>query len=91
MTAYCVSYDLNKLGQNYDPLYKELKSSPGWWHDLDSTWLISTQETAEQLANRLLAHLDKNDRLLVIKVVRDYQGWLTQDAWKWIDAHVTDR
>ena len=25
-----------------------------------------------------------NDRLLVIKVTGDYQGWLPEEAWKWI-------
>lgn len=89
MTVYCVSYDLNKAGQNYDALYDELKNSASWWHYLDSTWLISSAETADQLSTRLLKHLDKNDYLLVIKVVRPYQGWLSEDAWKWINEHVT--
>lgn len=90
MTVYCVSYDLNKTGQNYSALHEELKKSSSWWHHLDSTWLIYTAETAEQLSARLLKHLDKNDRLLVIKVVRAYQGWLNEEAWKWINDHVTD-
>jgi len=90
MSVYCVSYDLNKPGQNYEGLYKELKNSPSWWHYLDSTWLIHTSETADQLSARLLNHIDQSDRLLAIKVVRAYQGWLTEDAWVWIREHVTD-
>lgn len=90
MTVYCVSYDLNRTGQNYNALYEELKKSASWWHYLDSTWLIDTAETAEQVSARLLKHIDTNDRLLVIKVVRAYQGWLTEEAWKWINEHVTD-
>lgn len=89
MTVYCVSYDLNKAGQNYNALYEELKESSSWWHYLDSTWLIYTSETADQLSKRLLIHTDKNDHILVIKVVKEYQGWLTEDAWKWIREHVT--
>lgn len=90
MTVYCVSYDLNKTGQNYSALYDELKASPGWWHNLDSTWLVSTQESADQLCDRLLRHLDQNDRLLVIKVVKPFQGFLTEKAWEWIRVHVTE-
>jgi len=90
MTVYCVSYDLNKTGQNYSALYEELKKSSSWWHYLDSTWLIYTSETADQLSERLLKHTDQNDRLLVIKVVKSYQGWLNEEAWKWIREHVTD-
>lgn len=55
MTVYCVSYDLNKAGQDYKALYEALRASPGFWHYLDSTWLISTRESAEELTNRLLA------------------------------------
>lgn len=88
MTAYCVSYDLNKAGQNYDALYEELKKSPNWCHPMDSTWVIITNESAQQLSDRLRKHLDDNDRLLVIKVVRPYAGWLTQEVWDWLDKNI---
>lgn len=91
MTVYCVSYDLNKTGQNYTDLHAELKNSPSWWHHLDSTWLIFTAESAEQLFSRLARHIDSNDQLLIVKVAREYQGWLSGEAWKWINEHVTDR
>ncbi|HAT3956512.1 TPA: hypothetical protein I9Y43_005207 [Kluyvera ascorbata] len=88
MSVYCVSYDLNKAGQNYNALYEELKGSNGWWHYLDSTWLISSNETATQLSDRLRKHLDSNDNLLVIGVTNDYAGWLSQEAWDWIYKNV---
>ena len=91
MKVFSVSYDLNKTGQNYSELYEELKKSTSWWHYLDSTWLIYTHESASQLSERLLKHLDKNDRLLVIRVTNDYAGWLTQEAWNWIRQYVTER
>ncbi|MFL9585119.1 hypothetical protein [Stenotrophomonas sp. AB1(2024)] len=88
MTTFCVSYDLNKSGQNYSALYEELKKSPNWWHHLDSTWLIVTSETAEQLRDRIRKHLDDNDTLLIIKVVRPYSGWLSKEAWEWLDKNI---
>lgn len=89
MTVYCVSYDLNKAGQNYNGLYDELKKSSNWWHFLDSTWLIYTAESAEQLSERLRKNIDHNDYLLVIKVIHPKAGWLPQKAWDWINQHVT--
>lgn len=89
MTVYCVSYDLNKTGQNYNALYEELKASPVWWHYLDSTWLISTDENATQLSDRIRKHLDQNDFLIVIKVTKDYAGWLSQEAWDWLAKYIT--
>jgi len=29
--------------------------------------------------------VDKNDFVLVIGVTHDYQGWLREKAWKWIN------
>ncbi|SEK17584.1 hypothetical protein [Parapedobacter koreensis] len=88
MAVYIVSYDLNKGGQDYEGLYKELKNSPSWWHYLDSTWLISTSETAEQLYARIGKHIDKNDYALTIEVRRNYEGWLPKKAWEWIREHI---
>lgn len=88
MAVHCVSYDLNKTGQNYSKLYEELKKSPGYWHHLDSTWLISTNETASQLSERLKKCIDDNDAMLVIKVTSEYSGWLPQDAWDWLKIHL---
>ena len=88
MSVYCVSYDLNQAGQNYNALYDELKKSPGWCHPLDSTWLISTGETAQQLSDRLRRRLDNNDTLLVIGVTKEYAGWLTQDTWDWMRTDI---
>ena len=88
MTVYCVSYDLNKAGQNYNNLYDELKKSSNWCHPTDSTWLIVTHESAEQLRNRIRNHMDDNDTLLIIKVIRPYSGWLTQEVWDWMDKNI---
>ncbi len=88
MSVYCVSYDLNTPGQKYNDLHEELKSSPSWWHYLTSTWLIYTNESSQQLSDRLRAHLDDNDNLMVIRVTADYAGLLPEEAWKWMREHI---
>ena len=89
MNVYCVSYDLNKAGQDYDGVIEELKKSYSWWHYLDSTWLIATNESASVLSERIRKFTDDNDYLLVIRVTNNYAGWLPQKAWDWIKQHVT--
>lgn len=84
MAVYCVSYDLHRPGQDYSKLIEELESSPDWWHYLESTWLISTNESPDQVWNRIGKHLDKNDRALIIQVGPNCQGWLPQEAYAWI-------
>ena len=83
MNVYIVSYELREK-KNYTGLFEQLRASPGWWHYLGSTWLIATQENANQLYNRLSPHLDTKDSILVIQAGTEMQGWLPQDAWEWI-------
>jgi hypothetical protein len=81
---YSINYDLKRPGQNYDALYEAIKSCGTWWHYLGSTWLVDTPLSADGIWNRLSPHIDKNDRVLIIGVTRDYSGWLPKDAWDWI-------
>lgn len=85
MTIYHVSYDLNKSGQNYQGLYDELMKT-GYCHYADSSWLLDTTETADQVWNRLSSRVDENDTVLVIKVTKSYQGWLKKEFWDWLNS-----
>ena len=88
MVVYNVSYDLNKSGKNYNGLYDEIKKTD-WAHILDSTWLVSTNETATQLRERLRTQMDDNDYLFVSKVNKtEYDGWLNQKYWDWLIQHL---
>ena len=87
MPTYCVSYDLHTPGEHYDPLSDAIKRCPGWWHFLESTWLVATPETANHLADRLLSTIGPRDYLLVIAVGRSFQGHLPPVAWEWIDRN----
>jgi len=82
--VYVVSYDLRKPGKDYIGLTEQLQASHSWCHYLASTWLISTSESATQLYNRLVPHLDKGDSILVIEAGNHMYGWLQKDAWEWI-------
>jgi hypothetical protein len=84
---YCISYDLNSPGQDYSGLFKAIESCGAWWHYLDSTWLVDTDYSAESIYARLKPHLDDNDRVLVVRVGSESQGWLPQKAWDWIRQH----
>lgn len=86
---YAINYDLKRPGQNYDELYQAIKGCGAWWHYLDSTWLVDTNLTASSIWDKLAPYLDKNDSILIIGVTRDYSGWLTPDAWKWINDRVS--
>lgn len=88
MAAYSINYDLKAPGRNYQGLYDEIKKSQLWWHYLESTWIIITNETPDAVWNRLSSQIDKNDFLLIIEVRDRCQGWLPKDAWDWIHTNV---
>jgi hypothetical protein len=78
-----INYDLRQPGEDYDAA---IKNCGDGWHLLDSLWLVDTTLTANGIWTRLQPHVDQNDSVLVIGVTSDYQGWLTQEAWDWING-----
>lgn len=84
-----VTYDLNSPGQNYQRLIQGIQSMGQWYHCLESTWLLRTSLSAEQVANRLRQQMDSNDRLLVTAFnPHNSEGWLPQEVWNWIYGYV---
>lgn len=65
MTTYMIGYDLITPGKDYKDLIDAIKTYTGWWHCLDSTWMIKSDSTATQIRDHLQKHVDKNDKLLV--------------------------
>jgi hypothetical protein len=83
--VYLITYDLNKTGKNYNGLYEEIKKIGKWWHYLDSNWLVDTNSSTNQISDALKTQIDADDNLLVIRVTKDYAGWLPKDAWEWLN------
>lgn len=91
MATVLIGYDLNKPEQDYAGLIEEIKKLGLWWHCLDSTWLVNTELTTEQVRNRLKTKIDANDELLVIKVKRD-AAWtgFNQKCSSWLQENLLD-
>jgi len=87
--VHLIAYDLRRPGQQYAALHEAIKGLGAWWHYLDSTWLVDTALNAHQIWEHLATHVDRNDRVMVIRVSLDYQGWMPKEAWDWIQARIT--
>jgi hypothetical protein len=87
--VFLVTYQLRPQRAN-PGLTAELKNSPYWWHFLDFTWLIATNESAEQIYSRIANHLDQTDSELIVQIRRgsQYAGWLPKEAWDWIEERI---
>ena|SRR2546425_13352272 len=88
MRVLLVSYNLSYLsGKNYKELFDALKSGSGWWHYLDSTWLVATTKAPKELAEQIRPLFDlEKDTFLVIEVEPSYSGWLPRKAWEWMKS-----
>lgn len=85
--VYMITYDLNSTGQRYNELISAIKeaSNGRWCTYWKSSYLIQSPLSPSQIADRLKPYLDSNDRLIVIEVKRNYEGWLTDDEWSYIN------
>jgi hypothetical protein len=81
MSILFVGYDLNKPGQDYQPLFNKIKElANGYSHSLDSTWLVGSKMTTAQFRDALLPFIDNNDELLVMDVTGDAAAWRGFDS-----------
>lgn len=90
MRTLLVGYDLNRPHQDYASLIDALKGQQGWWHYLDSTWLVRSELSAKQFRDHLKPHIDSDDELLVIDVTGRASAWagLSEKAGAWIKTYL---
>ncbi|WP_122587130.1 SinR family protein [Pseudomonas viridiflava] len=69
MGVCLISYDLMTPGKDYSKIIPKIKAAyPDWWKCLDSTWMVKTDSTPQQVANYLLQFIDGNDLLIVVPI-----------------------
>lgn len=91
MKTYLICYDLNKEGQNYKKLIEEIKKmANGYWHHLDSTWIICTEANAKMICNQLKQFMDSNDELLVSEITKLGSSWtgFNKSGTDWLEQHI---
>lgn len=92
MAIKLITYDLNKEGQDYTNLYKEIKSLGECINPLDSVWLVQTDISSPEIRNRLREIADENDYFIVVPYAIDSDSeraaWLKKDHINWIKNHL---
>ena len=82
---YIITYDLNKIGQNYEEIIKAIKNYR-WAHPLESTWFVKTDKSAEAIYADLKRYIDENDRLFIAELGANRQGWLAKTDWDFLNS-----
>ena len=67
-------------------LMEAIKEYSGYWWHHAGVWIIYTPATPEQLFEHLRQFInEKDDNLFVVEIKKNYQGWLPETAWKWLN------
>ena len=83
MSLYCIGYELVDRGGMYATLVAEIETYETWWHCLDSTWIIASPKTADQVKDHLQRYIGLNDKLVVVEIAGDA-------AWVGFDKECSD-
>ena len=86
--AYIVSYDLKQAESYYTPLYQELQRSDKWCHYLPALWIVLRKDALVELRPKLTSLIFQGDALLIMPAKGPADGWMTKEAWDWINANV---
>jgi hypothetical protein len=86
VSVLIITHALNNKVKDYTPFFSAIRdNSDFWWHYLETIWIVSSSHSANEFANLLYPHIEAADRLLVAKLAGEYQGWLPEDAWTWLN------
>ena len=90
MKVYLISYDLVAPGRDYTRLFEAIKGYGTWCHVLESTWLVSTTQSAAQIRDHLRQFIDSNDRLFVARLSGE-SAWhnLSDERAEWLKKQLT--
>ena len=75
------------------PLHDAIKAISGYWaKPLESFWIVKANDSATKIRDKLLAHIEENDKLFVSTVGRSWAGRrLGKNVYDWLkDNWVSD-
>ena len=70
-----ISYDLCAPGENYDRVISTIKSFGNWASIHKSLWYIKSNHSANSVADKIWASMDRNDTLIVIDTTNKNAVW----------------
>lgn len=75
MNNLFISYDLNSPGKDYSSVIESIQSLGNWAKVQKSFWYVSSTLTAAQAVEKVWAHMDANDSLIVVDATNNTAAW----------------
>ncbi len=86
---YAITYDLRRVGQNYDSLYQSIRNLGQTLHPLQNLWLVSTNLSADGIRDSLMTVIDQNDQVFVAQLsAGSYSAFMDVTAHEWLEARL---
>ncbi len=77
--------DINQLHSAIEAHYNN-GSIANWWHFIKTCYILISNKTADDLAKSIGNSIVSEKTFLLIEVnMNNRQGWLNEEAWKWIN------
>jgi hypothetical protein len=86
-----IAYDVHPpKGDAYEKLAEAIQSLGGWWHHLETIWIVRCAQTPAEIRDRLKSHLGTDDQLLVVDISGDVAGWVgvNEPGSKWLAQNI---
>lgn len=85
MKTYIISYTIRDKSANCADFYSTIKSNyPEWQHVLEESWLIKTEDSAEEIFSKLNEKLPLHASLFIAEITNNCEGWIAKSAWEWL-------
>ena len=91
MATLLIGYDIHDTRSDaYDELIKAIQSLGGWWHHLETVWIVRSASTPIEVRDHLKKYIAEDDQLLVVDISGDAVEWwgVNDTGSKWIREHV---
>lgn len=88
MSAFLITYDLNRPGQNYKKLFDAIESYGIYWHFMQNAWVIRSANSASQVRDHLKQYIDANDKLFVARLGETAWTGFNTDGNSWLKTRI---
>lgn len=92
MGTILIAYDIHpSAGEACERVTDAIRSLGEWWHHLESTWLVKTNHTPQQIRDLLKEHVGSDDQLLIVDISRDTAAWFGVNGAgsRWLEANLS--
>lgn len=87
---YLVTYDLkNGLPEEYQELYALFSTFDDHKKCLESSWLVKTELSCQQVRDLVLAKVKPGDFVVVLPYGPTRSSWISNDVIAWIRKYMT--